>query len=46
MEFNTARIVFAICAIILVGMIISVLVYGNGFYFDFSDYLTNRNIRQ
>lgn len=45
MEFKTARIVFAICAIILVG-IISVLVYGNGFYFDFGDYLTNRNIRQ
>ena len=46
MEGNTARIVFAVCAVILVGIIIAVFLYGNGFNFDFRSYLINRNIRQ
>ncbi len=46
MESNTARVVFAICAVILVGIIITVFLYGHGFNFDFREYLINRNIRQ
>ncbi len=46
MESNIARVVFTICSIILVGIIITVFLYGHGFNFDVRDYLINRNIRQ
>lgn len=46
MENNTARIVFAVCAVILLGIIVAAFLYGHGFSFDFRSYLINRNIRQ
>lgn len=46
MEDNIARVIFTICAVILVGIIMTVFLYNHGLNFDFREYLIHRNIRQ